>query len=243
MTIHSEQRVMTPSKMTWLLCWCKFFDDNTVDDFVSFVERSSVDVKNLLCSLNAAGKGADITHRRMTCSLLFWVTPQSWSFLRDHFHHFYLLVSKNGFPHFLKSILMYLYFVIIFIESFQASLSATSIFFSGILAVCCYAMFSLYLFCWVTLRRPRNFVPWIFCETRQHGSKSRNCQICPSGTQCPCRPAAAESFSTDPNPASPPDFSSHADVPKTNPFSKPVFWLQARCKNFAAGSPHLHSWI
>ena len=141
MTIHSEQRVMTPSKMTWLLCWCKFFDDNTVDDFVSFVERSSVDVKNLLCSLNAAGKGADITHRRMTCSLLFFcelfyykfhyrkgVTPQSWSFLRDHFHHFYLLVSKNGFPHFLKSILMYLYFVIIFIESFQASLSATSFF-------------------------------------------------------------------------------------------------------------------
>ena len=69
MTLH-EQRVMTPSKMTLLLCWCKFFDDNTVDDFVSFVERSSVDVKNLLCSLNAAGKGADITHRRMTCSFL-----------------------------------------------------------------------------------------------------------------------------------------------------------------------------
>ena len=71
MTLH-EQRVMTPSSMTLLLC-CKFFDDNTVDDFVSFVERSSVDVKNLLCSLNAAGKGADITHRRMTCSLLFVV--------------------------------------------------------------------------------------------------------------------------------------------------------------------------
>ena len=173
----------------------------------------------------------------MTCSLLFFCElcllqiPQQERcdttkfvelFRRNHFHHFYLLVSKNGFPHFLKSILMYLYFVIIFIESFQASLSATSIFFSGILAVCCYAMFSLYLFCWVTLRRPRNFVPWRFCETRHHGSKSRNCQICPSGTQCPCRPAAAESFSTDPNPASPPDFSSHADVPKTNPFSKPV---------------------
>ena len=35
--------------------------------------------------------------------------------------------------------------------------------------------------------------------------------------------------------------SSHADVPKINPFPKPVLWLQARCENFAAGSPHLHS--
>ena len=70
MTLH-KQRVMTPSKMTLLLCWWKFFDDNTVDDFVSFVKRS-VDVKYLLCSLNAAGKSADITHRRMTCSLLFF---------------------------------------------------------------------------------------------------------------------------------------------------------------------------
>ena len=118
MTLHSEQRVMSPSKMTLLLCWCKFFDDNTVDDFVSFVERSSVDVKNLLCSLNAAGKGADITHRRMTCSLLFFCElcllqiPQQERgdttkfvelFCGNHFHHFYLLVIKNGFPHFLKS--------------------------------------------------------------------------------------------------------------------------------------------
>ena len=195
----------------------------------------------------------------MTCLLLFFCElcllqiPQQERavttkfvelFCGNHFHYFYLLVSKNGFPHFLKS--MHFNVPTFFhncIESFQASLSATSIFFSGILAVCCYAMFSLYLFCWVTLRLPRNFVPWRFCETRQHGSKSRNCQICPSGTQCPCRPAAAESFSTDPNPASPPDFSSHADVPNINPLPKPVLWLQARCKNFAAGSPHLHSWI
>ena len=57
MTIHSEQRVMTPSKMTWLLCWCKFFDDNTVDDFVSFVERSSVDVKKTPVQFKCCWKG------------------------------------------------------------------------------------------------------------------------------------------------------------------------------------------
>ena len=49
-------------------------------------------------------------------------------FSAGSFSSLHLLVSKNGFPHFLKSILMYLYFVIIFNESFQASLSATSFF-------------------------------------------------------------------------------------------------------------------
>ena len=141
MTIHSEQRVMTPSKMTWLLCWCKFFDDNTVDDFVSFVERSSVDVKKTPVQFKCCWKGCwhNSQEDDMLASFLLWTfllqiplqergDTTKLIFSAGSFSSLHLLVSKNGFPHFLKSILMYLYFVIIFNESFQASLSATSFF-------------------------------------------------------------------------------------------------------------------
>ena len=79
MTIHSEQRVMTPSKMTWLLCWCKFFDDNTVDDFVSFVERSSVDVKN--------GCWHNSQEDDMLASFLLWTLFTTNSTTEKEWHH------------------------------------------------------------------------------------------------------------------------------------------------------------
>ena len=99
MTLH-EQRVMTPSKMTLLLCLCKFFDDNTVDDFVSFVERSSVDIKKTPMQFKCCRKGCwhNSQEDDMLASFLLWTsfTTNSttgkgwhdkvcWTFLRESF--------------------------------------------------------------------------------------------------------------------------------------------------------------